>query len=129
MILPAALAGGVFATASAAPPAPTGAALFARCAACHTATGKGVPGAYPPLAGNRAVTMPVTANLVRIVMEGGFAPATTGHPRPYGMPPYAQTLSTDDVAVLLTYLRESWGHHADAVSAVDVNRYRASGRR
>ncbi len=111
-------------------PASRGAKLYAdHCAACHGTEGEGVPGAYPPLAGNRAVTMPVTANLVRIVMEGGFAPATTGHPRPYGMPPYAQTLSTDDVAVLLTYLRESWGHHADAVSAVDVNRYRASGRR
>ena len=28
---------------------PDGAAIFTRCAACHTATGAGVPGAYPPL--------------------------------------------------------------------------------
>ena len=29
--------------------APDGAAVFQRCAACHTRTGAGVPGAYPPL--------------------------------------------------------------------------------
>ena len=30
-------------------PGPNGATLFGRCAACHTATGQGVPGTYPPL--------------------------------------------------------------------------------
>lgn len=42
-------ASGMTAPAPAAPPAPDGKALFTRCAACHTATGKGVPGAFPPL--------------------------------------------------------------------------------
>lgn len=107
-----------------------GATLYAEhCASCHGERGEGVPNAYAPLAANRAVTMPVTANLVRIVLEGGFAPSTPGHPRPYGMPPFAQTLNNDDIAVLLTHLRTSWGNRAEAVSAVDVNRYRGSGGR
>lgn len=107
-----------------------GAALYTdHCASCHGERGEGVPGAYPPLAGNRAVTMAVPANLVRIVLEGGFAPATAGNPRPYGMPPFAQTLSNDDVAALLTHLRRSWGNRAEAVAPVDVNRYRDSGVR
>jgi mono/diheme cytochrome c family protein len=111
-------------------PVSHGATLYAdHCLACHGSRGEGVAGAYPPLAGNRAVTMAVSANLVRTVMEGGFAPATAGHPRPYGMPPYAQTLSTSEVAELLTHLRSSWGNQADAVTAVDVDRYRASGGR
>ena len=73
--------------------------------------------------------MDVPANLVRIVVEGGFAPATPGHPRPFGMPPFGQTLSNDDIAALLTHVRQSWGHQADAVSALQVNRYRGSAER
>ncbi len=121
--------------AAASPAGPTaatgrGATLYAdHCAACHGERGEGVPKAYPPLAGNRAVTMAVPANLVRIVLEGGFAPATPGHPRPYGMPPFAQTLSNEDIATLLTHLRGSWGNSAEAVTAVEVNRYRGSGIR
>ena len=107
-----------------------GATLYAdHCASCHGEQGEGVPGAYPPLAGNRAVTMAVPANLVRIVLEGGFAPATPGHPRPYGMPPFAQVLDNRDVASLLTHLRGSWGNNAQAVTPVDVNRYRGGGVR
>ena len=109
---------------------PHGAKLYTdHCASCHGERGEGVPGAYPALANNRAVTMAVPANLVRIVLEGGFAPATAGNPRPYGMPPFAQAFSNDDLAALLTHLRRSWGNQADAVTAVDVHRYRERGVR
>ncbi len=104
---------------------PHGAKLYTdHCASCHGDRGEGVAGAYPPLAGNRAVTMAVPANLVRIVLEGGFSPATAGNPRPYGMPPFEQDFSNDDVAAVLTHLRSSWGNRAEAVTPVDVNRYR-----
>ena len=43
-----------------------------KCAMCHGSEGKGNPPAYPPLAGNRAVTMDSAANLVRIVHGGGY---------------------------------------------------------
>ncbi len=109
---------------------PHGEKLYAdHCASCHGDNGEGVADAYPPLAGNRAVTMAVPANLVRMVVEGGFAPATPGHPRPFGMPPFGQALSNDDVAALLTHVRKSWGNQARAVSALDVNRYRGSAER
>jgi mono/diheme cytochrome c family protein len=98
------------------------------CAACHGDRGEGVPGAYAPLAGNRAVTMGVPANLVRIVLEGGFAPDTPGHPRPFGMPPFGQTLDNEELAALLTHVRTSWGNQSSAVSALQVNRYRGTGR-
>ena len=96
------------------------------CAACHGERGEGVPGAYAPLAGNRAVTMSMPANLVRIVLEGGFAPDTPGHPRPFGMPPFGQTLDNEDMAALLTHVRTSWGNQGSAVSALQVNRYRGT---
>ena len=73
---------------------------------------KAFPGAYPALAGNRAVTMPQTTNLVQAVLHGGFAPATAGNPRPFGMPPYLLVLDDADIAAVLTHLRTSWGNAA-----------------
>lgn len=48
--LPGAVLTASLAVAGSAQTAPDGARLYNRCAACHTASGKGVPGAYPPLA-------------------------------------------------------------------------------
>lgn len=90
------------------------------CAACHGDQGQGAAGAYPALAGNRAVTMPRTVNLVQIVRHGGFAASTAANPRPYGMPPFEQTLSDVDIAAVLTYIRNAWGNAAAPVSALDV---------
>jgi mono/diheme cytochrome c family protein len=98
------------------------------CAACHGESGEGVPGAYPALAGNRAVTMPATENLVQIVLNGGFPPATHGNPRPFGMPPFATALSDGDVAAVLTFIRSAWGNRAAPVSEVAVSQQRSSRR-
>ena len=70
------------------------------------------------------MTEPIAANAIKAVLNGGYAPATAGNPRPYGMPPFFQRLSTSDVAAVLTYVRASWGNGAAAVSANDVERYR-----
>ena len=87
-----------------------------------------MPGIYPSLAGNRAVTMSSVANLVQIVVNGGYAPATAGNPRPYGMPPFAQALSDSELALLLTYLRGAWGNRAGEVSELEAVRYRGGSR-
>jgi mono/diheme cytochrome c family protein len=97
----------------------------ASCAQCHGKNGEGVPGAYPALAGNRAVLMRNTANLVPVVLHGGFAPATQGNPRPFGMPPYKLLLDDKAVAAVLSHVRSSWGNQAGAVRELDVNQYRA----
>jgi mono/diheme cytochrome c family protein len=110
-------------------PSARGAALYKdHCVACHGERGEGVPGAYPALSGSRAVTMRSTANLVHVVLEGGFPPSTAGNPRPFGMPPFAPVLQDADVAELLSFVRGSWGNRAAPVSAFDVSRARASGR-
>ena len=96
-----------------------------QCAQCHGRQGEGVPGAYPALAGNRAVLMRSTTNLVQIVLHGGFAPATRGNPRPFGMPPYQLVLDDKAVAAVLTHVRASWGNQAGAVSELEVSRYRS----
>ena len=96
------------------------------CVQCHGAQGQGVPGAYPALAGNRAIKLPVTSNLVQVVLGGGFPPATSGNPRPYGMPPYATVLSDADVAAVISHVRHAWGNNAPAVSELDVAQQRGS---
>ena len=96
-----------------------------QCASCHGDAGEGAVGAYPPLAGNRAVTMEVPANLIRVVLSGGYLPATAGNPRPYGMPPFAHALSDADIAAVLTYIRGSWGNAVEPVSQLQVMRYRS----
>jgi mono/diheme cytochrome c family protein len=104
-----------------------GARLYAdHCAACHGEQGEGVAGAYPMLANNRAVALSPPANLVHIVLRGGFPPTTPDNPRPFGMPPFATVLSDQDVADVLSYLRATWGAGAAAVSALEVSRYRGA---
>ena len=106
---------------------PAGAKLYdTHCAACHGDNGEGAAGAYPALAGNRAVALRSPANLVHAVLEGGFPPTTVGNPRPYGMPPFATVLSNDEVAALLTHVRGSWGNRAAAVTSLDVSRVRGA---
>jgi mono/diheme cytochrome c family protein len=96
------------------------------CAQCHGERGEGRAGVYPALAGNRAVKLPVTANLVQVVLGGGFPPATEGNPRPFGMPPYVTLLSDADIAAVLTHIRISWGNQAAPVSEFDVTQQRSS---
>jgi mono/diheme cytochrome c family protein len=96
-----------------------------QCADCHGESGEGAVNAFPALAGNRAVTMRIPANLIRIVLSGGFLPATHGNPRPYGMPPFSHVMNDADIAAVLSYVRASWGNDAPAVSALEVQQYRA----
>lgn len=91
-----------------------------RCADCHGQQGRGVPGAYPPLAGNPTLLQPEVHNLVRLLRHGGFAPATRANPRPYGMPPMEFNL--EETTALINHLRQAWQPRASAVSETEVLR-------
>tara|TARA_Y100001936_G_scaffold244586_1_gene285210 strand:+ start:24083 stop:25393 length:1311 start_codon:yes stop_codon:yes gene_type:complete len=98
------------------------------CKSCHQSSGKGVPGIYPPLAGNRSVTMASPLNTILSVMHGGFPPTTIGNPRPYGMPPFQQIFHDKEIALVVSYIRNSWGNHSSLVTEVDIERSRNSKR-
>jgi mono/diheme cytochrome c family protein len=98
----------------------------ARCAICHARDGSGMPPAYPPLAGNPSIQMQSAVNPIRMVLNGGFPPGTQDNPRPYGMPPFAQSLSDDEVAAVVTYIRAAWGNRGTPVSASDANQLRTA---
>lgn len=95
-----------------------------QCKSCHAANGAGVALAYPPLANNQAINMDFSVNPIRMVLFGGFPPSTRGNLRPFGMPPFAYTLTDQQVADVVTFIRQSWGNRGTAVNAADVAKYR-----
>ena len=92
-----------------------GRALFAKnCAACHQANGKGIPGAFPALAGN-ALVQGAPAEVATVLLKGRG-----------GMPDFSASLSDADIAQVLTYARASWGNKAGAVPDTEVATLRAT---
>jgi mono/diheme cytochrome c family protein len=71
------------------------------------------------------VTMGIPANLIRVVLSGGYLPATVGNPRPYGMPPFAHVLDDAQIAAVVSYIRGAWGNTAEPVSQLQVMKSRA----
>ncbi|HET7085178.1 MAG TPA: cytochrome c [Rhizomicrobium sp.] len=94
------------------------------CAACHGRDGKG-SALFPPLAGNAAVRQVRAETAVRTVLAGGKAAATPGAPTGPGMPSLGWRLSNEQIANILTYVRNNWGNRAPAVSPETVGRIRA----
>ena len=77
------------------------------CVDCHGESGEGRAPAAPALRANRALNMSSAVNPIRVILYGGFSPATAAHPRPFGMPPFQSLLSDQDVADILNYLRSA----------------------
>jgi mono/diheme cytochrome c family protein len=98
----------------------------AQCATCHGAQGEGKPPHYPPLAGNQSIQMASAVNPIRMVLNGGYPPGTAGNPMPYGMPPFAQSLSDEEVAAVVTYIRTAWGNRGAAINAREANDLRSA---
>ncbi|UJP04601.1 MAG: cytochrome c [Nitrosomonas sp.] len=96
------------------------------CQDCHGESGQGVPGIYPPLAGNRSVTMTSPLNTIRSVLYGGYPPATAGNPRPYGMPPYQHFIRDTEIAQVVSYIRNAWGNLGSLVNPEDVDKSRGN---
>jgi mono/diheme cytochrome c family protein len=95
-----------------------------QCAVCHGAEGKGQPPLYPPLAGNRSITMASPVNSIRMVLNGGYPPGTRKNPRPHGMPPFAHIFNDDEVAAVVSYIRVAWENSGTPVASAQVNELR-----
>jgi mono/diheme cytochrome c family protein len=104
-----------------------GQAIFAdRCTGCHLASGSGVPKLFPRLAQAALVDADDPSSLIRVVIAGSRASATDAAPTAPAMPAFAWNLSDQDVAAVLTYVRNSWGNAASAVEPKDVAAMRKS---
>jgi nitrite reductase (NO-forming) / hydroxylamine reductase len=96
----------------------------AACSACHQLDGKGLTGAFPPLAGSDFLLKDKTRALDTIV-HGRTGPiVVNGAKFDSVMPPMGQ-LSDEEIANVLSYVSNSWGNKGWAVSAAEVAKVRA----
>jgi cbb3-type cytochrome c oxidase subunit III len=104
-----------------------GATIFAgRCAACHQATGAGLPGVFPPLAGSNWVNGRDTT-VIQIVLHGIQGSLTVNGVKYNGaMPTFGAQLSDAEIAAVLTHVRSHWGNTAGAVGGQEVTAQRAA---
>lgn len=104
-----------------------GAQIYAdECSGCHAPDGKGVAGLFPSLHGTPFVQQTDPTNLIHVVLRGALGVATKAAPTAPEMPAFAWVLKDDQVAALLTYIRNTWGNAAPAVSAGTVGKARAT---
>jgi mono/diheme cytochrome c family protein len=103
-----------------------GAKIFSvTCAACHQATGLGLEGKIPPLAGSEWV-LGDEGRLVRIILHG-----LTGEVEVQGetfsgaMPTWAGAFTDAQIASVASYVRRSWGNKAPAITTETVTKVRA----
>jgi len=97
------------------------------CFACHQPTGMGLPGMFPPLAGSDWVMAAKPDRLIRIVLHGITGPIQlNGQPftTPAPIMPPQGTLSDDQIAAVLSYVRTNFGNKAGAVTAAEVRAVR-----
>ena len=89
-----------------------GAAVYLRCFGCHTATGSGIPGTYPPLAGHTAELVKADrAYPVKVVLYGIAGEIEIGGKKYSGkMPGFGDQLKDDEVAALMNYILSRWGN-------------------
>jgi mono/diheme cytochrome c family protein len=99
----------------------TGQAIYLdNCAACHTSAGSGIPQLFPALKGSPSVQSADPASLIRVVLQGAQSVATDPAPTGPSMPALGWKLSDEEVAAVVTYIRNSWGNAASGVSASNV---------
>lgn len=86
------------------------------CIACHQATGLGIPGVFPPLAGSSWVTgdVSISSNIVMSGLMGAIQVGDTVYNSV--MPPLGSQLSDRDIAGVLSFVRQEWGNSAANVS-------------
>jgi mono/diheme cytochrome c family protein len=109
-----------------------GKAIYARdgyCNTCHQSNGKGLESSgFPPLAGTTWVTGS-EERLIKLVLKGLYGPIDVlgkKYPGQVPMTPFAGMLNDDEVAAVLTYVRNSFGNKASAISTEKVKATRAS---
>ena len=96
------------------------------CGACHQANGQGTPGTFPPLAGADWVTASDPARVIRIVLDGVAGPIqVNGAGYNSAMPGWRTQLSDQEIANVITYVRNAWGNSASAVKPEEVAAVRA----
>ncbi len=103
-----------------------GAAVYARtCIACHQPTGLGLPPVFPPLA-NAPIAVGNPELPVKFILQGLMGPITVNGMTYNSMMPPVVGVTDEDIADVLTYVRQSFGNQANPVTAAQVKAVRAA---
>ena len=96
---------------------------------CHQADGNGLPAShFPPLSGTKWVNGS-KERLIKLTLHGLFGPIEVldkQYPGLVPMTPFKGLLNDEEVAAVLTYVRNSFGNKAATVTADEVKRVRAA---
>jgi mono/diheme cytochrome c family protein len=92
-----------------------------QCSACHGLDGKGIAELFPSIADSSMVKSGDPTTSIRIVLRGARSVGTTAQPTAPGMPSYGKQLDDDEVAAVLTYMRNTWGGAATAITSGQVS--------
>ncbi|MEZ2224601.1 cytochrome c [Rhizobium sp. RCC_161_2] len=102
-----------------------GAALYSdRCSGCHTPAGEGILKLFPKLANAPLVNADDATSLIHVVLAGSRTGATDAVSTSPAMPAFDWNMSDDQVASVLTFVRNSWGNAAPVVKPADVAKLR-----
>ncbi len=105
---------------SGAAPAVDGKQLYgAKCVACHQASGLGVAGVFPPLAGAEWVVGDEKV-LISLLLHGVQGEIVVKGNTYRGVMPAFGTLADAEIAAVLTYIRSDWGNQAASITATAV---------
>ena len=101
--------------------------LFAKnCAACHQANGQGSPPLFPPVAGSDWVNVEGHGRLIRIVLHGLQGPITVnGKEYNNNMLAWKDMMNDQEVAAVVSYIRNDWGNKGTLVTPEEVKEIRA----
>lgn len=98
-----------------------GAAIYSdACTACHLENGVGQARVFPALSRNAMLQQADASGLMHLILAGTRIGTSASRPSPLAMPSFAWKLTDSEVADVSTYLRNSWGNQAAAVSAQEV---------
>ena len=96
------------------------------CGACHQADGKGLPNMAPTLAKSDWVTGDAT-RLIGVAVHGLMGPIKVNGKKVEGVPPIMPPhgfMKDEQLADILTYVRNAWGNQAGMISPSDITEYR-----
>ena len=105
-----------------------GAIFAANCAACHQATGKGLPGVFPPLDGSDWVHGEPRV-LANILLHGITGEITVKGNKYQGAMPAFPQLSDAELAGIASFIRGNWSNKAEPLQAELFAKERADGSR
>jgi len=103
---------------------PGGAVYAGACASCHGFDAKGFTPYMPALVGNPVVLDDDPSSLINLMLNSSIPLVAAGTPDAYRMPQFRQQLSDQDVADVITLIRNGWGNRATAVTAAQVAKLR-----